>query len=193
MLLWFQSCICQSDQVEFWVLLLDIETEHSRSLSTIHSFSNAFYSMSCLVVVLPSVWFSLYEFPQQEDFTRLESQSNAQPPTWRTRVPLLVWPLPFDLSTKGDPTSSYATSGIALQVTWVLKLPYHSKGEAPAGEIILSSTPRLSSWSLYVRFPIKTPYALLFCHMPHPCHSWFHHPSSTNHAASSSPVFTPPP
>ena len=33
--------------------------EHSRSLTKIHSFSNVFYSVSCLVVVLPSVRFSL--------------------------------------------------------------------------------------------------------------------------------------
>jgi hypothetical protein len=94
--------------------------------------------MSCQVVVLPSVWFSLCEFPQQADFTRLESQSNAQPPTWRTRVPLWVWPLPFDLSAKGDPTSSYATNGIALQVIGVRKLPYHDKVEVPAGEGYIS-------------------------------------------------------
>jgi hypothetical protein len=35
--------------------------------------------------------------------------------------------LPFDLSAKGDPTSSYATNGISLRVTGVLKLPYHDK------------------------------------------------------------------
>ena len=74
------------------------------------------------------------EFPQQEDFTRSESQSNAQPPTWRTRLPLLVWPLPFDLSAKGDPTSSYATGGIALRVNGALKFLHHDKVEAPAGE-----------------------------------------------------------
>jgi len=64
----------------------------------------------------------------------LESQSNAQPPTWRTRVSLLVWPLPFDLCAKGDPTSNYATGGIALRVIGVLKLPYHDKVEVPTGE-----------------------------------------------------------
>jgi hypothetical protein len=65
----------------------------------------------------------------------LESQSNAQPPTWRTRVPLLVCPLPFHLSAKGDPTSSYATGGIALRVMGVPKLPYHEKMEVPTGEL----------------------------------------------------------
>ena len=133
----FQSCIHPFDQVEFWVLLLNIKIEHSRSLSKIHSFSNAFHSMPCLVVVLSSVRFSLYEFPQQEDLTRLESQSNAQPPTWTTRVPLLVWPLPFDLSAKGDPTSSYATGGIALRVVGVfvritIMFPYANSHMFPA-------------------------------------------------------------
>ena len=64
----------------------------------------------------------------------MESQSNAQPPTWRTRVHLLVWPLPFDLSAKGDPTSSYATGVIG-----VLKFPYHDKVEVPTGELQSSS------------------------------------------------------
>jgi hypothetical protein len=30
---------------------------------------------------------------------------------------LFVWTLPFDLSGMGNPTSSYATAGIALRVT----------------------------------------------------------------------------
>jgi hypothetical protein len=37
-------------------------------------------------------------------------------PTWRTRVPLLVWVISFDLSGKGDPASSYATTIIALRI-----------------------------------------------------------------------------
>ena len=68
-------------------------------------------------------------------FPSSESQSDAQPPTWMTRVPLLVWPLPtrvpllvwplpFDLSAKVDPTSSYATDGKALRVIGVHELPY---------------------------------------------------------------------
>jgi hypothetical protein len=43
-------------------------------------------------------------------------QPHAQPPIWRTRVSLLVWAITFDLSGKGDPTSSYATAGIALRI-----------------------------------------------------------------------------
>jgi hypothetical protein len=43
-------------------------------------------------------------------------QPLAQPPTWRSRVCLLVWIIPFDLSGMGGPTGSYATAGIALRV-----------------------------------------------------------------------------
>jgi len=46
-------------------------------------------------------------------------------------VSLFVWPLPFDLSSKGGPASSYATADIALRVTSVLKTPHHDKVEAP--------------------------------------------------------------
>ena len=58
----------------------------------------------------------------------------AQPPTWRARVSLFVWLLPFDLSGLGDPTSSYATAGIALRVAEARKLPHHVKVETPSGE-----------------------------------------------------------
>jgi hypothetical protein len=45
-------------------------------------------------------------------------------------VPLRLC-LPFYLSSKGGPASSYATAGIALRVTGVLKPPYHDKVEPP--------------------------------------------------------------
>jgi hypothetical protein len=48
-------------------------------------------------------------------FTVRGFQPHAEPPTWRTRVALLVWVITFDLSGKGDPASSYATAGIAIQ------------------------------------------------------------------------------
>jgi hypothetical protein len=35
----------------------------------------------------------------------------------------------------GDPTSSYATAGIALRVTEAHKLPHHVKVETPLGEL----------------------------------------------------------
>jgi hypothetical protein len=39
-----------------------------------------------------------------------------QPPTWRTRVSLLVWVIIFDLSGMGGPASNYDTAGIALRI-----------------------------------------------------------------------------
>jgi len=44
---------------------------------------------------------------------------------------LFVWRLHFDLSSKGGTASSYATAGIALRVTGVLKPPHHDKVEPP--------------------------------------------------------------
>jgi len=41
------------------------------------------------------------------------------------------------MSAKGDPTYSYATGGIALRVTGVLKLPYHDNVEVPTGEQVV--------------------------------------------------------
>jgi hypothetical protein len=49
-----------------------------------------------------------------------------------TRVFLFVWLLSLDLSSIGDPTSSYATSGIALRVSGALKLHHHDKVETPS-------------------------------------------------------------
>ena len=44
-------------------------------------------------------------------------------------VSLFVWRLPFDLSSKGGPASSYTTAGTTLRVTDVLKTPHHDKVE----------------------------------------------------------------
>jgi hypothetical protein len=50
---------------------------------------------------------------------------------WRTTVSLFVWLLLLDLSGMGDPTSSYATAGIALRVSGALKSHHHDKVETP--------------------------------------------------------------
>jgi hypothetical protein len=44
-------------------------------------------------------------------------------------VSLFVWLLPLDLCGMGDPTSSYATAGIALRVSETLKPHHHDKVE----------------------------------------------------------------
>jgi hypothetical protein len=54
------------------------------------------------------------------------------PPTWRTRVSLILWLLPLDLSGMGAPTSSYATAGISLMVSGALKPHHHDKVETPS-------------------------------------------------------------
>jgi hypothetical protein len=45
---------------------------------------------------------------------------------------VFVWLLPLDLSDMGDPTSSYATAGIALRVSGALKLRHRDKVETPS-------------------------------------------------------------
>jgi hypothetical protein len=67
-------------------------------------------------------------------FLRWEVVSlSPNPPTWRTRVSLLVWIIPFDLSGMSGPTSSYATAGIALRVIWPYEPHHHVKVEIPSG------------------------------------------------------------
>ena len=46
-------------------------------------------------------------------------------------VSLFVCRLPFDLSSKGGPASSYATAAIALRVTGILKPPQHDQVDPP--------------------------------------------------------------
>jgi hypothetical protein len=55
-------------------------------------------------------------FETNPSFTGWGCQPHAQPPTWRTIVPLFVWVITFDLSSMGAPASSYATAGIALRI-----------------------------------------------------------------------------
>jgi hypothetical protein len=55
--------------------------------------------------------------------------NNLEPQIWRIRVSLFFWLLLLDLSGMGDPTSSYATAGIALGVSGALKHRHHDKVE----------------------------------------------------------------
>jgi hypothetical protein len=60
-------------------------------------------------------------------------QTHAQPPTWRTRIYLFVWFITFDLSDRGDPTSSYATTSVALRIIWPRKPHHYIKVGIPSG------------------------------------------------------------
>jgi hypothetical protein len=64
------------------------------------------------------------------------SQPHAQPPTLRTRVPLLVWVITFDLFGKGAPDSSYATTGIALRIILPHKPHHYVKVGIPSVELL---------------------------------------------------------
>ena len=63
-------------------------------------------------------------FSTNMSFTGWDCQPHAQPPTWRTRVSLLVWVITFDLSGMWCHTSSVTTASIALRIIWPLK-PHH--------------------------------------------------------------------
>jgi hypothetical protein len=47
-------------------------------------------------------------------------------------VSLFVWLLPLDLFGMGDPTSSYATAGIALRFSGAIKPHHDNKVETPS-------------------------------------------------------------
>jgi hypothetical protein len=70
-------------------------------------------------------YFQLYRLLNKFVFTGLGCQPNVQPPTWITRVSLLVWNLTLDLSGLGDTASSYATAGIALEIIGARKPHRH--------------------------------------------------------------------
>jgi hypothetical protein len=87
------------------------------------------------VLYLPTLWHDsscrtlaathiLCEILWQQIFAVWGSQPHAQLPTWRTRVSLLVWHLPRNLSRMGGPTCSYAASGIALEFIGAHKPPH---------------------------------------------------------------------
>jgi hypothetical protein len=86
--------------------------------------------------------FQLYRLLSKFVFTGLGCQPNAQPRTWRTRVSLLVWNLTLDLSGLGDPASSYATAGIALEIIGTRKPHRYDKAETPPGGNTLFSYPK---------------------------------------------------
>jgi hypothetical protein len=77
------------------------------------------------------VGIQLYRLLNKFVFTGLGCQPNAQPPSWRTRVSLLVWNLTLDLFGLGDPASSYATAGIALGIVGARTPHCHGKAVTP--------------------------------------------------------------
>jgi len=70
---------------------------------------------------------------QRKFFQGAVASRRPNPLPRRTGVSLLVWAITFDLSGKGDPTSSYATAGVALRIIWPLKPSHYFKVETPSG------------------------------------------------------------
>ena len=70
---------------------------------------------------------------QRKFFQGAVASRTPNPLPRRTGVSLLVWVITFDLSGKGDPTSSYATAGVALRIIWPLKPSHYFKVETPSG------------------------------------------------------------
>jgi hypothetical protein len=87
-----------------------------------------------------AAWHILCEVSWQQIFTGWGRQPHAQPPTWRTRVSLLVWHLPRNLSDMGVPTSSYAAAGIALEFIVVHKPPHPATEIFRQGRDIIKGT-----------------------------------------------------
>jgi hypothetical protein len=67
---------------------------------------------------------TLCEVSWQQPFTGWSRQPHVQSPTWRTRVYLLVWHIPRNLSGMGGPTSSYAAVGISFRAYWCTQAPH---------------------------------------------------------------------
>jgi hypothetical protein len=76
---------------------------------------------------LAASYIPLYVRFRDEFLQRGIVSPTPNPPTWRTRVSLLVWHLPRNLSGMGGPTSSYAAAGIALEFIVVHKPPHPAR------------------------------------------------------------------
>jgi hypothetical protein len=77
----------------------------------------------------------------------------SQPPTWRTRVFLLVCLLPLDQSGLGDPASSNATAGIDLGVKGVHKPSHHNKVGTPSRGMTCGATLKLK-WNYIISLDV---------------------------------------
>jgi hypothetical protein len=76
----------------------------------------------------PKVYFWLFSITG----SLYKLQPHHQPPTWRTRVPLLVWVTTFDLSGTWCHSSSITTASTALRIIWPHKPHHYVKVEIPS-------------------------------------------------------------
>jgi hypothetical protein len=76
--------------------------------------------------------------------------SRPTPPTWRAIISLFVWLVPLDLSGMFDPTSSYATAGIALWISGALKPHHHDKVKTPFVGLVPFYPLQIMHWYVFV-------------------------------------------
>ena len=84
------------------------------SIFTLLSPVNPFRALVVLFCICRNYY--LQPSQQRKFFQGVVASRTPNPLPQRTGVSLLVWIITFDLSSKGGPTSSYATAGIALRI-----------------------------------------------------------------------------
>jgi hypothetical protein len=124
----------------FFLLLLAKLLHHAKAmpcfaLKCVTSFSRNTFNFSSLTyfryllhgaTVLVQLWppHTLCVVSSQQIFTGWDRQPHDQSSTSRSRVSLLVWHFPRNLSGMGGPTSSYAATSIAFKFIGAHKPPH---------------------------------------------------------------------
>jgi hypothetical protein len=96
-------------------------------------------------IVFLSLMQACHEVSKQYFFTEWDCQPHTQTPTPNPQPggpghPLLSGSITFDLSGMGDPTSSCATTSIALRIIWPHKLHCYVKVGMPSGGMTVICT-----------------------------------------------------
>jgi hypothetical protein len=128
--IYLTSCIANRSMPYSWVTSIKFQSA-TFYLKTAHS---RFKCLICYVVLCISIQLqSLKPSQQLKLFMEWSFQPHALLPTRRTRVSIFVCIITFDLSSMGDPTSSYATASMALRIIWSCKPDQYVKVGIPEG------------------------------------------------------------
>jgi hypothetical protein len=82
-------------------LLCRVNTFHVSILSSFFMPCHRYFYPSDISVALIQSFLTIYVFNKDEVVSLM-----PQPPTWRTKVSFLVWPITFDSSNMGGPTGN---------------------------------------------------------------------------------------
>jgi hypothetical protein len=91
------------------------------------------FRCSRVVVYLSILSETSLRFSKRRFFPGVGLSAPRPTPNLEDQVFLFVWAITFDLSGLGDPASSYATTGLALQIIWPHKPHHYVKVETPSG------------------------------------------------------------